>query len=503
MAMISRLQRNIKHVVVLMLENRSADNLIGWLYDDKTTPDHFFPTGSPKSYNGLHGANYGNPLNLSDPSTFIKATKGVSNFQVPNPDPNEYFKNMNQQLFGLDIDKSTKGWLPCPEYCKANMQGFLYDYSTAKHSSKKIAPQIMGTYTSKNLSLMSGLAKSYAVSDNYHASCPTQTLPNRSFMHAGTSLGRVNNYPYLPYAVPTIFNAFEDAGYSWGVYNPSEIIPSLTLMQMTHLWDPLLEGRFHSVSQFIKDCASGSLPDYSFLEPSFFFDIGTAPTSEHPPFNVCAGDHYLEVIWQAISSSPAFSETLFIVNFDEHGGCPDHVPPNWTAIAPDAKSKPGNLGFKFNRYGVRVPAIFVSPHIRSKTVFRASEDPWSDESRPYDHTSILAMLLDWKNIPRSALKSERVNSEPKHPFDELIENDCRTDVPVLAASCHLNTPTDVGCLTSLQKSIIVLALAYFRWHSGATTSADPRMEQKAIADLLSGVKTEADVIKYFEQLKHI
>ena len=94
-----------------MMENRSADNLIGWLYDDVNKPEHFIPEASPQAYNGLTGTDYANPLDLSNPSDVIKVSRGVENFRVPNPDPNEDFRYMNRQLFGQHIDQSTKGWL--------------------------------------------------------------------------------------------------------------------------------------------------------------------------------------------------------------------------------------------------------------------------------------------------------------------------------------------------------------------------------------------------------
>ena len=514
--MASNIQRNIKHVVVLMMENRSLDNLLGWLYEPNDQNINFNPPDSPKSYNGLSGSNYSNPLDLNDPNSAIAATKGVDNFRVPNPDPNEAFKDMNQQLFGLEIDKNTKGWLPKnnDQKPKPNMRGFLYDYSTAKCSSAKIAPQIMGSYTNEDLSMMSGLAKAYAVSDNYHASCPTQTWPNRAFMHAGTSLGNVNNAPYIPYDVTTIYNAFEDYGHSWGVYKASEIIPSLTRIQMVKLWDPLLDDHFHHISKFIDDCKTGNLPDYSFLEPTFVVEKGAAATSEHPPANVCAGDHYLQKIWQAISTSPAFNETLFIINFDEHGGCPDHVPPNWTAKSPDNHSNPGKLDFDFNRYGVRVPCIFVSPHIKQSTVFRASDDPWCETSVPYDHTSILAMLLDWKGIPRNTMSSQRIDEQPINPFDELISDDCRTDVPTLSATCNFTPPslwerikdffgsifgccTSSGSPTSLQHSIVA-ANAYFNF-SKSPQKLSTDEQQLRVKQLLANIKKEKHIVKHFQR----
>lgn len=512
----TNIQNKIDHVIILMMENRSFDNLLGWLYE-KDQPHHFLPKKSPEEFNGLAGANYSNPLVLNNPASEVKISKGVDDFRVPNPDPNEKFKHMNQQLFGLDINKSTKGWLPI-ENTKPNMKGFLADYVTAKCCSKSIAPQIMQTYTSDNLNVLSQIAKAYAVSDNYHASSPTQTWPNRAFMHAGTSEGKVNNFPYLPYTSKTIFNVFEDAKESWNVYKSSKIIPSLTRIQMTQLWDPLLDGHFHHVSQFIDDCESGNLPAYSFIEPSFVVEKGDNATSEHPPANVCAGDYFLQKVFDAVSTSPVFDKILFIINFDEHGGCPDHEPPNWTAVTPDSRSNPGDLDFKFNRYGVRVPAIFVSPHIEKKTCVRANDNPWSWEnpSRPFDHTSVLAMLLDWKCIDRKELPSERVQKAPKHLFDDLLSGECRQDRPQFAPKCTfkkqsfwrrfvnfikslLGMCADGYSITSLQESILIADLHY-RKAKANNFEKDTFAQQIEIDSLLNGVQTEKEIFKHFKRL---
>jgi len=519
--MTSNIQKKIKHVVVLMMENRSFDNLVGWLYEDGNQPKHFLPKDTPdhlKSYNGLSGTDFSNPLNLSDPSTTVNISKGVPNHRVPNPDPNEAFKHMNQQLFGKEIDKNTKGWLPTKEkeYRTPNMQGFLADYVTAKCSNASIAPQIMQTYTPEILNVMSGLAKKYAVSDNYHASCPTQTWPNRAFMHAGTSQSHVNNAPNLPYTCKTIFNVLEEEKVSWKVYKSSEILPSLTRIQMVQLWDPLLYDHFHHVSKFIEDCENGELPAYSFIEPSFVIEEGANATSEHPPANVCAGDHFLQKICNAIIGSKSFKDTLLIINFDEHGGCPDHVPPNWTAVPPDKECDlERSLGFRFNRYGVRVPAIFVSPYISECTLIRATTDPWSKESVPYDHTSILAMLLDWQGIDRAKLPSERVKCAPLNPFDELLEGELRQDRPNFQAQCAVKKEScwhrlinflrglfglcAEGNVTSLQQSIIV-ADAHYRAAKQQNFAAGARESQEVIDLLLANIKTEADMVKHFKSL---
>ena len=112
--------------------------------------------------------------------------------------------------------------------------------------------------------------------------------------------------------------------------------------------------------RFKQDCASGNLAPYTFLEPSFLVD----PNDEHPPHDVVAGEQFLYDIWQAVSQSPAWPETLLMITYDEHGGTYDHVHPPFGAATPDAKSNPGQEGFTFNRFGVRVPTVLVSPWIQ-------------------------------------------------------------------------------------------------------------------------------------------
>jgi phospholipase C len=495
----SNMQQKIDHVVVLMLENRSMDNLLGWLYGKDETSLNFIPSDSPARFNGLDGTEYSNPINLDNPEDRVEATAGVDNYFVPDPDPNEHFKHMNQQLFGLDIDKNTEGWLP-PENATPSMQGFLADYATAKHTTHEKVRRIMQTYTNDELTVLSSLAKNYAVSDNYHASSPTQTWPNRAFMHAGTSLGQVNNWPYIPYTCKTLLNVLEKEHVSWKVYKSSRIIPSLTRIQMVQLWNPFLSGHFKHLDDFVSDCETGDLPAYSFLEPRFAVEGKTHATSEHPPVDVCTGDYFLQTVWKAVVTSPAFERTLFILNFDEHGGCPDHVAPNWTAIPPDAKSSPGKQGFGFNRFGVRVPAIFASPHIASHTVFRAASKPGSPESVPYDHCSIIAMILDWKKIDRAKLPSARVQAAPQNPFDDLLDGSLRSDRPEFAATCPLAQDTNEDRpLSSLQKSIVA-ADAHYRSASAVNFKEGALASPDDVDKLLSQVTTESEMEGHFQRL---
>ncbi len=390
----------IDHIVVVMLENRSLDQFCGWLYPAGTTPKNFVPQANTSPFDGLN-AGLWNPSNQSFyqglPPEKVFAVEGAADLTIPSPDPQEEFDHITFQIYG------PPGASPNPQF---PMQGFLVDYQSTAASDPN---QIMQAYTPEQLPVLSVLALNFAISDRWFCSTPNQTWPNRSFVHAGTSNGNVNNGeipdPFL-WDVRTIFNVLESMGESWAVYSDTLLIPSLTRTMFPKLWDPALDGHFQGFATFQSACANGSLPTYSFIEPSFL----VSPNDAHPPHSVQAGDAFLFAIWEAVSQSPDWEQTLLIITFDEHGGCYDHVLPPTNAATPDSASDPGVEGFRFDRFGVRVPTIVVSPYVAPGTVFRAGI---SDAVVPYDHTSILATLRDWLAIPPALmLTSQRIVAAP-------------------------------------------------------------------------------------------
>ena len=210
------------------------------------------------------------------------------------------------------------------------MQGFVVNYEETKAASPN---QIMQTYSTTQLPVLTALARNFAISDAWFCSVPSQTWPNRSFVHAGTSNGNVDNgvitNPFH-WDVMTIFNVLQSMGASWKVYNDS-FTSSLTRIMFPKLWSPLLNRHFQGFSDFQSDCAAGTLPQYSFVEPNF---VSAEANDEHPPHDVAAGERFLFAIWQAISQSPAWESTLLLITFDEHGGCYDHVLPPTNAVVP-------------------------------------------------------------------------------------------------------------------------------------------------------------------------
>ena len=432
----------IEHLVVVMLENRSLDSMLGALYTDGTSPSLVLPAGSAPQFDGL-------PVGVSNPSNpayfqggprqSVPAVAGVKSSTVPDPDPEETFSNVSYQLFGPQSAAPNPQW---------PMQGFVINYAKTGAAD---ATQIMQCHTPAQVPVLAGLAGQYAVCDAWFCSVPSQTWPNRAFVHAGTSNGHVDNgTPPDPLAwdLMTIFNVLDSVGASWAVYHDTDVVPSLTRTMFPRLWPQSLDDHFHPFDQFVSDCASNSLPKYAFIEPSFLIE----PNDEHPPHDVNAGEAFLHSVWSAISSSPGFASTLLVITFDEHGGCFDHVLPPFGATPPDASQPPGDEGFRFDRFGVRVPTVVVSPWISAGTVFR------SPTGTPYDHTSILATLRDWLDIPSTAmLPSRRALGAPT--LSQLLTRSTpRADIPALPIPSTIVAPTPTSAAPNdLQRSLVSAA----------------------------------------------
>ncbi|MDE2514868.1 MAG: hypothetical protein KGL12_02465 [Rhodospirillales bacterium] len=375
----------IDHVVVLMLENRSLDHLLGWLYDGMPPPARFIPAGSAQVFDGLMAGTFSNTDPRVQGGAPVYASKGAAN-TVPDPDPGEEFARCTAQI-GTAMD------------------GFLADYATAiiqAGDPVASAAQIMQCHDPNQVPVIAALARNFAVSDAWHASVPSQTWANRAFAQAGASAGHVNNDGW-PWNIPTIFDVLEKRGLAWRVYNNS-VLPSLTKTMFFEKYAANIIN-FAGIADFQHDCAAGTLPTFSFLEPSF--GPYEPDESYHPPYDVMHGEAFLAKVYAMLAASPARDRTLFVVLFDEHGGTYDHVkPPAAPQSLPQATD---GSGFAFDRLGVRVPAIVISSYTAPGTVFR------SDTGVPFDHTSILATLRDWLGLQadfRAMLPSARIATAP-------------------------------------------------------------------------------------------
>ncbi|HEY6923981.1 MAG TPA: alkaline phosphatase family protein, partial [Steroidobacteraceae bacterium] len=326
----------IDHVVVLMLENRSFDCMLGRLY----------PAGP--NFDGLtlnESNTYGMTYAVWNDKDMTEA-----NACIPDPDPGEYFTDMNLQLF--DPGRRSAGARP-------TMFGFAKSYGTQKGGDWRDPGAVMHYFTPEQVPILSTLAKAYGVCDRWHASAPCQTWPNRFFAHTGTSLGYVDNHAFrIPFEAPSLQGRLQDHGAAWRVYFHD--MPQSLLLK--DIW-PYAISHFRPFGQFLADAHTGSLPNYSFIEPRYFANLFTNhnPNDQHPPHNILYGEQLIAQVYNALRGSSCWSRTLFIITYDEHGGCYDHVPPP-DAVSPD-DSMENDYDFQFDAYGVRVPAVIVSPYV--------------------------------------------------------------------------------------------------------------------------------------------
>jgi len=411
----------IEHVVVLMFENRSFDNVLGGLYPNKPQSE----------YNGLTG-NETNPKGACNPNAdTVKVFQGPTNIEtmvMPFPDPGELFNDMNEQQFGCcTLAQYNDG--QCPDTGTVNMQGFVDNYGRQPLSDGvgPNPPNIMQYYAPGPdgcVPVTSALAQAYGVSDQWHASGPVQTLANRFFVHCATPSTYVENNQTVALLNNTeltsrhkdpdgsvsnksvyelLDQAAQNSNWPWPGRTPWKVYfgdwPLAALVKYVDDNWGLIGGRVHLMDDpltgFFHDLKANKLPTYSFLEPHYTNLLGTA-SSNHPggadisgngpPISICQGEKLLAKVYKALHNAPnnLFEKTLLIVTYDEHGGCYDHVPPP-AAVSP-FPTELNVQGFNFDRYGVRVPNIFINPFIQPGTIFRPSG------STPFDHTSIIATL---------------------------------------------------------------------------------------------------------------
>lgn len=368
------LRDKIGHVVVLMLENRSFDCLLGKLR----------PPGA--AFDGLAGGEF-NPYKRPD-GTFVRIeswrdpTLDAGDMTIPDPDPGESFDDINTQLFG----PGGAGAGP------ASMSGFVDDYMGQKPADAAYDPKApMHYYTPDQVPVISQLANAFAVCDQWYASAPCQTWPNRFFVHTGAAGGRVDNTVLaIPALKESIFHRLAQVGRTSRVYF-HDVPQSLALADQ---WSVAAE-RFHPIDAFWTDADRGDLPDYAFIEPRYFALPGSRllPNDQHPPHDVVYGEQLIANVYNAVRASPLWKKILFVLTYDEHGGCYDHAPPP-RAAPPFAEA--GADGFLFDRYGVRVPAVIVSPYIAPGTVLRNAPTGVQPEggAAPFDHTSIIRTLRE-------------------------------------------------------------------------------------------------------------
>lgn len=374
---------SVKHIVQLMLENRSFDQMLGFLYESTGNKS---PNNQP--YEGLTG----NESNLDDTGRALQVYK-IDNtaphpYLMPGADPGEGFYNTNYQLFSTD--DPVQGAIPTNSGFVINFKAAIASDQAKKY--KDTLPgtdpsEIMGMYSPEMLPVMSALARGFAVCDQWFASVPTMTLPNRAFASAATSQGHLRDN-VKTFTCPSVFGSLSKNNVDWAIYGYNR--DPMTRLDFPDTQDAD-ESHFGHFRDFQTRAAAGTLPAYSFLEPSW----GSNGNSQHPNYDVSLGEKLIHDTYYAVRNGKGWNDTLLLITYDEHGGNYDHVAPPWGATPP-GDGTVGEYNFDFTRFGVRIPSLLISPLIAAGTVFRAKRGT-------IDHTSVLKTIeLLWNIDPLTA-----------------------------------------------------------------------------------------------------
>ncbi|KAL9458580.1 hypothetical protein AB3S75_007446 [Citrus x aurantiifolia] len=362
----------IKTIVVLVMENRSFDHMIGWM--KKLNPE----------INGVDGSEW-NPLSTTDPKSQRFFFKNQAQFV--DPDPGHSFQAIREQIFGSNDTSSDH-----PPMNGFAQQAFSMD------PSLNMSHNVMNGFEPDMVAVYKTLVSEFAVFDRWFASVPSSTQPNRLYVHSGTSAGATSNIPAKlakGYPQRTIFENLDDAGISFGIYYQN--IPATLFyrnLRKIKYW-----GKFHPYgTSFKKDARDGKLPGYVVVEQRYTDTKSEPGNDDHPSHDVYQGQMFVKEVYETLRASPQWNETLFVITYDEHGGFYDHVPTPVRGVpSPDGIVGPEPFLFKFDRLGVRVPTIAVSPWIEKGTVVHGPNgSPFATSE--FEHSSIPATVKKLFNL---------------------------------------------------------------------------------------------------------
>ena len=352
----------IDHIVVLMLENRSFDHMLGYLSLE----------GGRNDIDGLREEFANEHDGRRYPVHHLRTTAILD-------DPDHSAGSVDLQ-FGGDA-----------------MSGFVASFAETL-SGRGVRDgdpgRVMGYYGAADVPVYDHLARQFAVCDRWFSSVPGATWPNRLYAICGRAARSRDDLPHNRppmYNQPSFVRHLDAHGVSWRWY--SFEVGTLRLADARYKlghhdrfaffsrenlnWKAALEIRMDTfASSFLEDAARGTLPSVSWIDPNFsnFNPIGFQPNDDHAPADIRDGQELVLAVYHALATSPQWDKTMLVICYDEHGGFYDHVPP---PAAPDDDRR------TFGRYGVRVPALVLSPWT----------EPGSVSKTVFDHTSIIKTIL--------------------------------------------------------------------------------------------------------------
>jgi phospholipase C len=339
----------IDHIVVLMMENRSFDHMLGG---------------------------------------FLKLEQGRADVDGPAADDANEWESKRYEVHAATSTKLVKEQDPChsaecvDDQVSGEMGGFARNYAqTRKKKFPGDTPAtVMAYHTGAQLPVYAFLAEQFAVCDRWFSSVPGATMPNRCYAIAGRAQGSRDNISPPLYHLESFVRHLDRARVSWRWYSHDDV-PLLWFIDQyyaaSHLSRPAYFDRQGLIGRrsFLQDAAAGKLPAVSWIDPNFV-DVSFGPegsNDDHPPTDLRAGQDLVLKLFHALVRGPQWSSTLLVITYDEHGGFFDHVHPE---EAEDDDPK-------FRRYGARVPALVISPWVDTRQVSRVT----------FDHTSIIKTIL--------------------------------------------------------------------------------------------------------------
>lgn len=348
------LKRDVDTVVIVLMENRSFDHMLGYL-------------GLPPYSGNIEG------LQIKDDPRFANPYNGQSylpyhsvRLDMPHDPPHE--RLWIKEQIGSPIGGSR------------SMNGFVQSYymdGKLAGPEPGITPEVMGYFTPAELPVTDFFAQKFTVCDHWFSSIPASTQPNRLMAMAGYTLidGNANvlKDQYL------VYDWLNDHRVNWRVYH--EGIPFFALMP--RVVPQLLGPHFRGLDQLANDFreeSDATFPDVIFVEPTYTnAPHMTVPTDDHAPSSVAGGQDFLRSLYLSLVGNPErWARTIMTLTYDEHGGFFDHVSPmSISSEAPRGATYPA-----FDCSGVRVPGLVISPLAKEGAIY----------SKPLDHTSILSFL---------------------------------------------------------------------------------------------------------------
>ncbi|MGO9055942.1 MAG: alkaline phosphatase family protein [Candidatus Binataceae bacterium] len=435
----------IEHVVVLTLENRSFDHMLGCLQQVKLLEG--IPSSGPARTNDYAGKSY--PQQPYGP--------GDGRF-VANDPMHEHPHVMVQ----LEKDATSK-----------DNSGFVKDYAQSYPQLTDLGRgEVMNYHSLDSLPALHALARHFTVCDHWFSSVPGPTWCNRLFLMSGTSLGRVNmeegimNLNLHWYDQPSLFDRLNERNKSWRVYSGDAPLSLL----LVHQWDPENAAQHRPMTEFYKDVAGHpekKFPDLAWIEPSY---LQPGANDDHPPHDILEGEVLIASAYNALrANDELWKSTLLIVIFDEHGGFYDHVPPPAT-VPPDHHQEE----YTFDRLGVRVPVILISPWVENDVLHEE-----------FDHTSLLRYLREKWNLGPLGQRTAQAKT-----FTAAISSHPRTDTPptlpfpqVISAA----QPPRFLQLTNHQSAIVALSHVL-----ESMSEEDPNLVAARSRQVLSGPQSQID-----------